>query len=220
MTGMLPYYRTKLPIFYTLEMRDWESAAALEPIKDAPPESQTLVYWARAIADGHLKHATQARAELAAYESLMEQVKMGRHAYLADATQAEIERGEMRAWIAFAEGNTVEAEKQMRGSADLQDKVGQDEVDIPAREMLGDLLLEFGKPQDALNEYRQSLQLSPNRFNGLFNAGQAAETLGDRAAAQGYYSTLLNFANNGRDSSRSEIKHAKEFVAPADAEAE
>lgn len=220
MTGMLPYYRTKLPIFYALEMRDWESAGALEAIRDAPPESQTLVYWARAIADGHLKHAAQARAELAAYESLMEQVKKGRHAYLADATQAKIERGEMRAWIAFAEGNGVEAEKQMRGSADLQDKVGQDEVDIPAREMLGDLLLEFGRPQDALHEYRQSLQLSPNRFNGLFNAGLAAETLADRAAAQGYYSTLLKFANNGRDSSRSEIKHAKEFVALVDSESE
>ena len=108
----------------------------------------------------------------------------------------------------------------MRGSADLQDKVGQDEVDIPAREMLGDLLLEFGRPQDALHEYRQSLQLSPNRFNGLFNAGLAAEALADRAAAQGYYSTLLKFANNGRDSSRSEIKHAKEFVALVDSESE
>ncbi len=220
MTGMLPYYRTKLPIFYALEMRDWKSAAAIEPVNDAPPESQTLVYWARAIADGHLKHAEQARSDLATYESLMEQVKKGRHAYIADATGAKIERGEMLAWIAFAEGNAVEAEKHMRGSADLQDKVGQDEVDIPAREMLGDLLLEFGKPQDALREYRQSLQLSPNRFNGLSNAGMAAEILGDRAAAQGYYSMLLKSANNGGDSSRSEIKHAKAFVASADSDAE
>ena len=29
MTGMFPYYRTKLPIIYNLELRDWKTAAAL-----------------------------------------------------------------------------------------------------------------------------------------------------------------------------------------------
>jgi hypothetical protein len=53
--------------------------------------------------------------------------------------------------------------------------MGQGEVDIPAREMLADMLLELKRPQDALVEYEHSLQLSPNRFNGLFNAGMAAE---------------------------------------------
>ena len=67
----------------------------------------------------------------------------------------------------------------MRAAADLQDKVGQGEVDIPAREMLADMLLEFGTPQQALAEYEVALKLSPNRLNGLYNAGRAAE-----AAAQ------------------------------------
>ena len=50
MAGMVPYYRIKLPVFYALEMRDWKSAAALEPVAGSPPEVSTLVYWARAIA--------------------------------------------------------------------------------------------------------------------------------------------------------------------------
>jgi hypothetical protein len=53
MTGMFPYYRTKLPIFLALERRDWKSATALEPIKRAPPETQTQTFWTRAVADGH-----------------------------------------------------------------------------------------------------------------------------------------------------------------------
>ena len=69
----------------------------------------------------------------------------------------------------------VDALKYMRDSADLQDKVGQGEVDIPAREMLADILLELGQAQEALAEYKQALKLSPNRFNGLYNAGRAAE---------------------------------------------
>src|SRR5580700_822631 len=47
MTGMFPYYRTEMPVFFDLEMRDWKSASALEPIAGAPPETQTLTYWAR-----------------------------------------------------------------------------------------------------------------------------------------------------------------------------
>jgi tetratricopeptide (TPR) repeat protein len=213
MTGMFPYYRTKLPIFFALEMRDWKSAAALEPIKGAPPETQTQVYWARAVADGHLRRRQQARADLAEYDSLEEQVRKGRHAYYADSTGARIERGEMLAWIAFAAGNTAESVKHMRDSADLQDKVGQGEVDIPAREMLADMLLELSRPREALIEYGQALKLSPNRFNGLFNAGMAAEAMGDRAQAGRYYAALLKSTNNGSQSARPELQHAKTYVS-------
>ncbi len=37
MQSMFPYYRGKLPVFYALEMRDWKSAAALEPIPARAP---------------------------------------------------------------------------------------------------------------------------------------------------------------------------------------
>jgi hypothetical protein len=52
MHGMIHYYRTKLPVFYAIETRDWKSAAALEPVAGSPPEVSTLVYWARAVAHG------------------------------------------------------------------------------------------------------------------------------------------------------------------------
>jgi cytochrome c-type biogenesis protein CcmH/NrfG len=62
----------------------------------------------------------------------------------------------------------------MRKAADQRDKLGQVEVDIPAREMLGDRLLLQHKPDEALMEYRVALKLSPNRLNGLLSAGEAA----------------------------------------------
>ncbi len=107
------------------------------------------------------------------------------------------------------------AAKQMRVSADLQDKVGQGEVDIPAREMLADILLESGHAKEALVEYKQALKLSPNRFNGLFNAGKAAEAGGSPGEARGYYASLLKATDNGVRSNRFEIQHAKDFVATA-----
>jgi tetratricopeptide (TPR) repeat protein len=211
--GMFPYYRTKYPVILFLELRDWKSAAALEPITGAPPEIQTMTYWARAVADGHLHQAQRAQADMAEYDSQLEQVRRGRHAYYADSTGERIARGEMLAWIAYADGNTAQSLLQMRESADLQDRAGQGEVDIPAREMLADMLLESGQAREALVEYQQALKLSPNRFNGLFNAGMAAEKSGEQAQAASYYALLLKSTDHGLHSARPELAHAKTFVS-------
>ena len=145
----------------------------------------------------------------------MEDVKHGASAYLAQSTSARIARSEMLAWIAFAERREADALKDMREAADLQDKVGQAEVDIPAREMLGDMLLEFQHPQAALIEYERALELSPKRFNGLFEAGKAAEASGDREKAANFYSALLESTDQGVHSVRPEIGHARMFLATA-----
>jgi tetratricopeptide (TPR) repeat protein len=213
MTGMFPYYRVKLPIFIALETRDWPGALKIQPISGGPPETQLQVYWARIIAAGHLRHADQAHRDFAAHEALMDAVRKGRHAYMATSTGAKVERGELLGWVAFADGHVDDAIAHLRDSADLQDRVGQGEVDIPAREMLADVLLEANRPKEALTEYQRALALSPNRFNGLFNAGQAAEAAGDAAAARHYFSALLKATDNGAHSNRPEIAQAKKYLA-------
>jgi tetratricopeptide (TPR) repeat protein len=209
---MSGYYRTKFPVFYSLEMRDWQSAAALQPVAGSLPEDAAMTWWARAIADGHLRHAEQAQADLAQYDALMAEVKKGRHAYYADSTGAQIERNEIAGWASFAAGHQDEALKHMSDAADLQDKVGQGEVDIPAREMLADMLLELHLPQLALPQYRAALALSPNRFNGLYNAGIAAEEAGNKPEAANYFAALLKTTGDGAQSSRPELAHAKGFL--------
>ena len=215
MAGMFPYYRAKLPIFVDLETRDWAKTLELGPIEGAPPETQTQVYWAHAIAAGHLHRAAEARGALAAYDALIEKLRKGPHAYYAEGTGKKIQRGEIVAWSAFADGSTEDALRAMRESADLQDKVGQGEVDIPAREMLADMLLEAKRPKQALVEYSQALRLSPNRFNGLYGAGQSAEAADDPIAARRYYTALLKSTDNGAGSTRPEIAHVKAFTSTA-----
>jgi len=213
MQGMVQYYRSKYAVFYALEMRDWKSAAALEPVDGAPPEIATLAIWARVVAHGHLRQPQEARADLARYNALLDEVKKGKDAYMAKDTGTKIERSEVLGWVAFAEGKQDDALKNMRAAADLQDKVGQGEVDIPAREMLGDMLLESHQPQQALAEYEVALKLSPNRFNGLYHAGLAAEQAGDKAKAQRFYDALLKSTDNGAQSARPELAHVKSFVS-------
>jgi tetratricopeptide (TPR) repeat protein len=213
MGGMVPYFKVKLPAFYALEMRDWKSAAALEPVKGSPPDVSTLVYWTRAIGHGRLHDPQKAGADLAKFDECITELRKTPNAYEADSTSTKIARGEMVAWTAFASGNEANALVAMRAAADLQDKVGQGEVDIPAREMLADMELEFGHAREALAEYEVALKLSPNRLNGLFNAGRAAEAAGDSEKARMYYSALLKSTNDGKDSARSEFAHARSFVS-------
>ena len=214
-SSMTPFFETRYAVFYRLEMRDWAGAAALQPVAGSSPQVAALVYWARTIADGHLHHAGQARADLARYDGLIAEVRKGRNAYLADGTSTRLVHDEMLGWTAFAGGNQAEALTRMRAAAALQDQVGQGEVDIPAREMLADMLLEMGEPQQALAEYQTALKLSPNRLNGLYNAGRAAQAAGDRVAATAYYEALLKDTDGGRESGRPEFGAARAFVAAA-----
>ncbi len=90
--------------------------------------------------------------------------------------------------------------------------MGQDEVDIPAREMLGDLLLLEHKPAEALKEYRVALKKSPNRLNGLLSAGDAAEQAGLPNEAGEFYKAAAQQTDFGKDSQRPELAHAVEIV--------
>jgi tetratricopeptide (TPR) repeat protein len=213
MHWMSGLYLTKFPAFYALEMRDWQAAASLEPVAGAAPDVATMTWWARSIADGHLRHADAARHDLEQFDALIAEVKKGPNAFDADSTGALVTRSEIAAWDDFAADRHDDALKHMREAADLQDKVGQGEVDIPAREMLGDMLLELHQPPQALAEYRVALKLSPNRFNGLYNAGVAAEQAGDNTAAVAYFAALLKSAGSGAQSSRPELAHARSFLS-------
>ncbi|MGA8940761.1 MAG: hypothetical protein WB439_16480 [Acidobacteriaceae bacterium] len=220
MSGMIPYYRAKLAGFYALGMHDWTTAAAMEPVKGWPEDDAMLTYWVRVLADGQLKDGAKAKADLAKYDALEESMRKGKRAYELEGPGVTIDRDEMVAWTAYAEGDHVEALRSMRVAADLQDKVGQAEVDIPAREMLANMLLDMGSPKEALAEYAVSLRLSPNRLDGLYGAARAAEAAGEKAEAGRYYSELLKSTDDGAGSERPEIARAKNYVAGMERAAE
>jgi predicted Zn-dependent protease len=103
----------------------------------------------------------------------------------------------------------------MRSAADLEDSTEKHPVTpgaiTPAREMLGELLIELKRPAEALREYEASLKNSPNRFNGLYGAARAAELAGDSARARAHYDALLGIC--GKDNhERRELDHARAFA--------
>ena len=105
------------------------------------------------------------------------------------------------AWVALAQKKGDEALGLMRQAADIEDKSEKNIVTpgrlLPAREQLGDMLMELKRPAEALKEYEASQLREPNRYRGLYGAGQAAAQSGNRDKARQYFSKLIEFAGSG-----------------------
>ena len=212
-SGMLEYYgfaSAHFPALYALEMRHWSDLAVLEPAADAPAHWQSITYWARTIGAAQQGDVEATRSNAQKFDAAEEATRKTKDAYTLDGP--DFPRGEVHAWLAFAEKKNDDALRQMREVADLQDKVGKREVDIPAREMLADMLLTLNRPKEALAEYESALKTDPNRFNGLAGAARAAEMAHEAGKADTYYAQLLKNCNGGRNSDRPELARAKSVV--------
>ena len=85
--------------------------------------------------------------------------------------QIHILREEALAWALQAAGKPKEAESQMRAAADQEDAMEKLPVTpgpiVPAREQLGELLIQQHRTPEAAVEFKASLANSPNRKNGI-----------------------------------------------------
>ena len=210
MKGSGPWFDNELNAIYFLEMRDWKTAEKLKPEPGSKEEATTDTIWAHGIAAGHMHDAKTAEAALAFFDAGINKLRNTPRAYLIPGLA--IKRDEIAGWAAYAEDKPDAAIASMRKAADQQDKLGQGEVDIPAREMLGDLLMALHRPKEALAEYKVALTLSPNRLNGLLSAGQAAEAVGLKDEAAQYYAAAAHNTHNAVDSKRPQVLYAVRFA--------
>ena len=209
--GYLNQMLAHFPAMYALETHDWKAAEALAVRTEADPYFQATTYWAHAVGAGHLRDVSAAKEAVAHYEAAVEATRKTKKAFRA---QYMLTNGDQaRAWLLVAEGKNDEAVDLLRSVADKQDAQGKGEVELPAREMLGDMLLELGRSRDALREYEKSLKTDPNRFNGLYGAAHAAELSGEHVAATRYSSQLLQNCVATGSSDRPELSRARALLA-------
>ena len=202
-SGMLEYYgfaAAHFPALYSLEMHHWQDAAALQPAPNAPPHIQMITYWARTIGSARIGDAEANRANAKQFAEAEEATRKSKYAYVLEGPRSA--EGEVNAWLAFAEKKNDQALLLMTQVAATQDKLGKSEVDIPAREMLADMLLALNQPVKALAEYEKSMKIDPNRFNGLAGAAQAATLAHQQEKTNSYYAQLLK--NHHREIARFE----------------
>ena len=216
------YAATAIPARYALERRQWNEAAKM------PLPAGTLgafpwqrfgwavahIHFARAIGAARTGDTASARQEIEKLDAIRQALVEVKGDY-DWAKQVEIKRQVASAWLAYAEGKHEESLRLMRAAAELDDATEKHPVTpgavLPAREQLGELLLELKQPT-ALQEFETSLRSAPNRFNGLYGAARAAKLAADQKRARTYYGKLLALCRNA-DSIRPEIEEAKAFLA-------
>jgi tetratricopeptide (TPR) repeat protein len=196
------FHAAAMPARYAVERREWAEAAALEPrAPDYLPWDKAL--WAEgmtwlarglgSVHTGDLEGAREAEARLAA---LRDQATAGGEKGFA--TYIEIDRLILAGWLAQAQDEAAEAVELIGSAAELEGTVEKHPVTpgalLPPYEALGDLLLDLGRPDEALAAYRASSEVWPGRFNTLLGAARAAAAGGDEAAAADYYAQLLEVA--------------------------
>jgi tetratricopeptide (TPR) repeat protein len=186
------YAATAMPVRLAIERGRWSDAAALTPLPGSAPHVAALAHWARALGHAHSGHPELAAADIAQIEACEAQA----HALGDDywATQIGVLSREARAWNANAVGHPEDALSLLRQAADAEDALEKLPVTpgpiVPAREQLGQLLLQQHRPAEALRELTQALKAAPRRRAGLQAAVRAAEGAGDPAAAAGFRQLL------------------------------
>ncbi|MEW5943352.1 MAG: hypothetical protein AB1710_05800 [Pseudomonadota bacterium] len=208
-----PYAQAAMPARYAIERGDWKQAMTLEPRPSQFPFTVALTHFARALGAARSGNAAAAEKDVQDLVRLRDALKAAQNEYWAN--EVEVSRLGAAAWTALARGKHDEALSLMRSAANIEDKNEKHIVTpgriVPARELLGEMLLELKRPADALKEFEASQVREPERFRGYYGAAQAAAQNGDKAKAKRYFARLVEVAGQG--TARPELARARAFLA-------
>jgi tetratricopeptide (TPR) repeat protein len=207
------YALAAMPARYVVERGEWRDAAKLAPSPSNFPFTEAMTHFARALGAARSGDPAAAQMDIDRITALRDRLKSAKSDYWAN--EVEVMRLASVAWVALAQKKGDEALALMRQAADTEDRSEKNIVTpgrlLPARELLGDMLLELKRPAEALKEYEASQQREPNRYRGLYGAGQAAAQSGNRDKARHYFSKLIESAGSG--DLRPEMEKARRYLA-------
>jgi hypothetical protein len=209
-----PYGLAAMPARYALERRAWSEATQLSVQPSKFPFTEANTHFARGLGFAHTGDFASAQHEEAALAQGRDALAAQNNTYWSN--QVEVQRLAVAAWTASAQGHRDEALTLMRASADLEDSMEKHIVTpspmVPARELLGEMLLEAKQPAEALAAFEASAKREPNRLHGLYGAARAAAAADDRGKAALYYTKLVALTQ-AADGPRPEGSEAKAYLA-------
>ena len=204
-----------IPARYALERQGWRQAEQLA-LRETPfPYTDAMTWFARGLGASRLRHTAAANQAATALKSIQERLLRDNESYWA--RQVEIQELAVAAWSALGAGENEKALRQMESAAALEDGTEKSAVTpgplSPARELLGEMLLQMNEPTQALEQFEATLQKEPRRFRSLYGAAHAAQLSGRRDSSQRYFRELLKVCANADSPERPELKEARKALA-------
>ncbi len=203
-----------IPARYAMERGQWADAMMLKPWPaNNTPYTEAITHFARAMGAARSGRPAEAAADLARLGALHQREIEMKDAYWTE--QVRIQKSVAEAWVMFAEGKKDEALKALAATADAEDLTDKAAVTpgplAPARELYGFMLLEAGRPKDALVAFEAVTRKEPNRFLALYGAGKAAEGAKQTTKAKGYYRQIVEICKDA-GTERPELQYARKMA--------
>ncbi len=210
-----------IPARLATERGHWTQAAKLTLTPDELafgwqqfPHAQAITVYARGLGAARSGDAVGARLAITELARLKQNMVDGGLRYWADQTDIQIKA--VDAWALRAEGKSDDALRTMRSAADHEDATDKAAVTPgpikPAREMLGEMLLEAKQPAAALAEFETAMAKEPGRFRAARGAAHAAAAAGDRTKARSHYAQVAKLFERA-DASHPELARVKAALA-------
>ena len=207
------YAAAAIPARFVLERGDWRGAAALEVRTTPFPFVDAITHFARTVGAARSGDAASAKIDAQKLGELHAALLKSKNDYWAQ--QVEIQQKVGLARIAFAEARKDEGVALLQEAAKIEDSTDKSAVSpgplAPAREMLGDMLIELGRPAEALVELEAVMKKEPNRFRTLYLAGRAASMSGDQSKAREYSGQLVQMCEKAGADERPELAEARKL---------
>jgi hypothetical protein len=208
------YAAAAIPARYALERGAWSEAAALTAAPTVVPYVDAVTHVARGLGAARTGNGAASAADVAALDALAAKLTAANEAYWAG--QVRIQRDVVESWSKFAAGRHDEAIAQARAAADAEDATDKSAISpgplVPARELLGEMLLASKRPAEALVELEATMKKEPNRFRATYLAGRAAALAGDAERAKKYFKTVATIAAAGDAPGRAELEEARKAI--------
>jgi hypothetical protein len=173
------YAGNAMPVRLAIETRDWATAAQVMPISESAPQVAAIVWWARALGKLRSAKPTSADADIEQLQACREASRRLNDAYWT--AQTEVLLTSAQGWRYAAAGDSKAAMASMTVAAEKEDELEKLPLTpgpiVPAREQLGELLLKYGRPADALRAFDSTLALAPGRLSALRGKAEAVRRI-------------------------------------------
>jgi tetratricopeptide (TPR) repeat protein len=207
---------------YIIETGEWK----VQDMSEEASEEELLANGMSAVETGDLATAEKMAERLSENVAANEKKSEGGHEghggtppqAFDDSASTRVMHLEMKALVALAKGEKDEAVATLREAVEAEEAMrppnGAADPVKPSHELLGEVLLEVGKPADAAKAFDKSLLRMPNRALSLLGSARAHAQAGHRDVASERYRKLAEIWKDHEELAG--FQEARQYLASTD----
>ena len=203
-----------------LESRDWAAAAQADEFSSNPRDRAETLF-VRGVGAARSGDLELARRVLTLFQNAVSELGRESGGVAARYEALLIQVKQVEAAIRLAEGRGDDAVALMREAVQIADAPGvswappDSGTGLPAHEFFGEILMELGRYDEALQEFQKAVERTPNRLYSVYGLAKSAALAGDGATAEAQFKALSQILADA-DPGHPEAAEANQYLTRYD----